>query len=424
LARPAVSYQTLLTELSDAERAGALERFRVLRPCLEDGVSLASLAREHGLRLRTLQRWLHAYRQRGLSGLARKSRSDRGQRLVSAEYQQLIEGLALRCPPLSRAAVYREATLAAQAHGWKVPSYHTVYRVIQQLSPALVTLAHDGPKVYADRFELLYRREAGRSNEIWQADHTPLDLWILDERRSACPSVAHGCTRRLQPRSGRLCAQRARSVEHSDGAGHAPGDLAEGRPNSGPWRTILYTPGVVNTPRTIERDVGGLWRAVVGLARRAARQTNEEREIRPPDLVIVDEADRLKTAGLEQLRDLYDRRDIGLVLIGMPGLQKRLARYAQLYSRVGFVHQFQPLSGREFQNVVERQWVQLGLDSALADALDVDVLNTIARITGGNFRLIQRLFAQIERVLTINQLAAVTVEVVDAAREGLVVSAL
>jgi hypothetical protein len=108
-------------------------------------------------------------------------------------------------------------------------------------------------------------------------------------------------------------------------------------PDSGPWQTILYTPGVVNTPRTIERDIAGLWRAVFGLARRAERHHNREWDPPSPDLVIVDEADRLKTAGLEQLRDLYDRRQIGLVLIGMPGLQKRLARYAQLYSRVGFV---------------------------------------------------------------------------------------
>ncbi len=195
-------------------------------------------------------------------------------------------------------------------------------------------------------------------------------------------------------------------------------------PDSGPWRTILYTPGIVNTPRIIERDVAGLWRAVFGLARRAVvGHADPERGPRPPDLVIVDEADRLKTAGLEQLRDLYDRRHIGLVLIGMPGLQKRLARYAQLYSRVGFVHQFEPLSGREFQNVVEHQWVQLRLDSAMDHAMDAAVLNTIARVTGGNFRLIQRLFAQIDRVLTINGLATVTTEVVDAARESLVVSA-
>ncbi len=108
----------------------------------------------------------------------------------------------------------------------------------------------------------------------------------------------------------------------------------------------------------------------------------------------------------------------------MPGLQKRLARYAQLYSRAGFVHQFQPLSGREFENVVERQWVQLQLDSAMDQGMDAAVVNAIARVTGGNFRLIQRLFAQIDRVLTINSLATVTTDVVDAAGESLVVSAL
>ena len=49
------------------------------------------------------------------------------------------------------------------------PSYATVYSVIHALPAALVSLAHDGPKVYADRFELLYRREASRPNEMWQA---------------------------------------------------------------------------------------------------------------------------------------------------------------------------------------------------------------------------------------------------------------
>ena len=188
--------------------------------------------------------------------------------------------------------------------------------------------------------------------------------------------------------------------------------------DSGPWRTVLYTPGVVNTPRIVDRDLAGLWRAVSGLARRAVRQTEAMQPVHVPDLLIVDEADRLKTAALEQLRDVNDRRHIGLVLIGMPGLQKRLARYAQLYSRVGFVHHFQPLSGRELQHVVERQWIQLGLDSALDQAIGADVLNAIARVTGGNFRLVH---SQIERVLIINGLASVTTEVVDAAAETLVI---
>jgi hypothetical protein len=49
------------------------------------------------------------------------------------------------------------------------------------------------------------------------------------------------------------------------------------------------------------------------------------------------------------------------------------------------------------------------------------VLNAIARVTGGNFRLVERLFAQIERILAINALPTVTTEVVDVARERLVI---
>ena len=160
----------------------ALERFQLLRPALEESVPLAALARQQRIPLRTAQRWLRRYRQQGLAGLARTPHRDRGQRRLPEELRSLIEGLALRRPRPSVATITRQVAALAAAHAWQVPSYSTVYAIVQQLDPALVTLAQEGPIEYRERFDLLYRREASRPNEIWQADHTPLDIWVFDER--------------------------------------------------------------------------------------------------------------------------------------------------------------------------------------------------------------------------------------------------
>ncbi|HEY7492582.1 MAG TPA: transposase family protein, partial [Candidatus Tectomicrobia bacterium] len=52
---------------------------------------------------------------------------------------------------------------------------------MKHLDPALLTLAHEGTKAYRMTFDLLYRRDAGTPNEIWQADHTLLDLWVQND---------------------------------------------------------------------------------------------------------------------------------------------------------------------------------------------------------------------------------------------------
>lgn len=190
-------------------------------------------------------------------------------------------------------------------------------------------------------------------------------------------------------------------------------------------RTIFYTPTVHNTPRTIDKDLSWLHTRFSW-----AVETALHPDTRPPELIhrngpyvellIVDEADRLKTPGLEVLRDHHDRTGIGLVLIGMPGIERRLARYPQLYSRVGFLHHYQPLSVDEQTFVLTRRWPDLALDDA-EDFTSGEARAAIIRTTGGNFRLTTRLMAQVHRIMEINQLGTVTSEVVDAARESLVI---
>jgi DNA transposition AAA+ family ATPase len=192
-------------------------------------------------------------------------------------------------------------------------------------------------------------------------------------------------------------------------------------------RTIYYTAPVAATPSRIEREVMALSASLsylVEAAEQASRGKDDfllaYRLPKRTELVIVDEAQRLKMAAIEQLRDLYDRLHFGLVLIGQPGLEKTLARYPQLYSRVGFAHQFRVLSEDETRWLLGQRWSHLGMNIRVDDFTDQEALAAIIRITGGNFRVIHRRLLQIERILEINHLQTVTKEVVEKARERLV----
>ena len=191
-------------------------------------------------------------------------------------------------------------------------------------------------------------------------------------------------------------------------------------------RTVFYTPPVATAFAAVRKDLNQLWSRVEACIDQG--QPSEDVKIissrsRQVKLVIVDEAERLTNTALKHLRDQFDRAEIGLILIGMPGIEKRMSRYPQLYGRIGFAHPYPPLSHDEMDFILTKHWQKLGRDFNADDFSDVQAAAIITRLTGGNFRLLQRLFNQIDRILQINELREITDDVIQAAASTLVIGA-
>ena len=87
-------------------------------------------------------------------------------------------------------------------------------------------------------------------------------------------------------------------------------------------RTIFYTaPAVRATKMTDEiHSIGtrmGMVRTMYKVLNRGEEEEYSTSSFEEIDLIIVDEIDRLKVQNLEQLRDIYDRNDIAMILIGI-----------------------------------------------------------------------------------------------------------
>lgn len=94
----------------------------------------------------------------------------------------MIEALVLKKPPITLAAIQRKVATVAKIKGLQEPTYRVVWLIARQIHPALTKLAHEGSKAYNQEYELIIRREADVPNEIWQTDHTPLDILLIDEK--------------------------------------------------------------------------------------------------------------------------------------------------------------------------------------------------------------------------------------------------
>jgi DNA transposition AAA+ family ATPase len=238
-------------------------------------------------------------------------------------------------------------------------------------------------------------------------------------------------------------------------------------------RTVFYTVPVANTPGKIDAELDD-WRTRLGMLSRSSKVVMEEAELLledarrreqqekeqffarcnwrvdsfwdfprseptvqqiltdryrrhesvkdPTELIIIDEADRLKLQSLEQVRHIFDQSPISVILIGMPSLEKQLARYPQLYSRIGFVHEYGLLSSESICTLLHDRWLPPDVILPETTFTDEEGVAAIIRIAQGNFRRLFMLLMQIARILELNpEQRVATREVVTAARSSLLI---
>ncbi|MDD3150550.1 MAG: AAA family ATPase [Candidatus Gastranaerophilales bacterium] len=73
-----------------------------------------------------------------------------------------------------------------------------------------------------------------------------------------------------------------------------------------------------------------------------------------PRLIIVDEIDYLATdyKAIETLRDIHDKSNAPILLVGMGQADKKIMRYKHLYDRISEKLKFKPFSQEDVKNII------------------------------------------------------------------------
>jgi hypothetical protein len=112
------------------------------------------------------------------------------------------------------------------------------------------------------------------------------------------------------------------------------------------------------------------------------------------EMLIIDEADRLKPKTFADVRDIFDNLGISVVLVGTDRLDAVIKRDEQVYNRFRACHRFGKLSGTEFQQTVEI-WERDVLKLPVASNLGTKtMLKTLGEATGGYIGLMDMILRE------------------------------
>jgi putative transposase len=183
--------QVIVSELSDEAKL----KMEVIQSLLEAGdrTTYAQIMKEAAVKLgksvRTVRRLIDKWEKEGLVGLTQTERNDKGKHRVDEEWQEFILKTYKEGNKGSKRMTRQQVAVRVRARadelGIKPPSHMTVYRVLQPLiekqekAKSIRSPGWRGSRLSVktrDGKDLLVEY----SNQVWQCDHTPVDLCSVD----------------------------------------------------------------------------------------------------------------------------------------------------------------------------------------------------------------------------------------------------
>lgn len=130
----------------------------------------------------------------------------------------------------------------------------------------------------------------------------------------------------------------------------------------------------------------------------------EEKSKYNPKILVVDEIDYLfsNKHTIETLRDIHDKLDIPILLVGMELADKKLQKYGHINDRIFAKLKFEKLSKEDFREIIE----------TLSEVKFSD--NAIKYITNRNlqFRQIVKVITKSEQLANTNKLSEISEEII------------
>lgn len=112
------------------------------------------------------------------------------------------------------------------------------------------------------------------------------------------------------------------------------------------------------------------------------------------EMVIIDEADRLKPKTFAEVRDIFDKLEIPVILVGTDRLDTVIKRDEQVYNRFRACHRFGKFSGEDFKRTVEI-WEKQILKLPVASNLSAKtMLKILGEATGGYIGLLDMILRE------------------------------